>query len=379
MNADEFLRHVQGQLSKAQQSFDEIAQAQSEFQGAYVRFKGMHDKLLNELVDGRGGSLPEPLAVQAAARLPAEEQAVAARIKELDELWARRQGEADAKVAAMQAAAAGLRALNPQLNDREESVKAMIAFRQQRLNDLNAKVQKLGGGLGFVLRAGKIRDLDNERHKLVGRLEELNKQLAEVRQQWKEKHDAVAADQAEMKTEWASITVQAGSLKAERDALAADPAGQARRRAVLYVLDNLKELQGADDELKRMIDLNIQTDNYHAALGSVAGLLGVLKGIHEGLERFGGSVSAIAEEQSLHSAHLKALNLSLPPQVVAFEKVWEELLPKVRDEKECAAHPAEFVAAMRPFVEQRFTPAIIGGYFEALGKTIKAATSGWRG
>lgn len=379
MNADEFSRHIQSQTSKAQQAFDEIAQAQAEFQGLYVRFKAEHDALLNELAEELGSSLPEPLAAQAAARLPAEQQAVADRMKELDALSSTKEAEADAAIKAMQREAAALRALNPKLNDHEESLKAMIAFREQALTDLNAQVQKVAGGLGFVFRAGKIRDLDGARHKLVGKLEELNGQLAEVRGQWKEKRDAVEAGQAQARAGWSSLVVEAGALRAERDALAADPTGQARRRSVLFVLDNLKEMPGAEARLGRMIALNVQTDDYQAALGAVAGMLGVIKGIREGLERLGSSAAAVAQEQSLHSAHLKDLKLELPPQTLAFEGVWDELLPKVRDEKACAARPAEFAAAMRPFIDQRFSKETIGGYFDALGRTIKAATTGWRG
>ena len=280
----------------------------------------------------------------------------------------------------MQAEAAGLRALNPQLNDREESVKAMIAFRQQRLNDLNAQVQKLGGGLGFVLRAGKIRDLDNERHRLVGQLEELNKQLAEVRQQWKEKHEAVEADQAQVQTDWAGMTVEAGSLKAERDALAADPAGQARRRAVAV---RAGQPEGAAGR-RRRAEADDRPQHPDRRLPGRPGVRGRPAGRPQGHPRGAGALrrqrlghrrGAVAAQRVPEGAEAGRCRR----RSSAFEKVWEELLPKVRDEKALAAHPAEFVAAMRPFVEQRFTPEIIGGYFEALGKTIKTATAGWRG
>ncbi len=379
MKADEFLAYLNTQMGKLQQVYDEIGHVQGEYQGSYVTFRADHDRTLQALVDGRGDSLPDPLPAHIEARLPAERQTVAQMAEELNKQIAAKQAEADARIAAVQAGMAELRTLNPQLDQREEQLKAMIAFRTQALHDLNAQVGKLAGGLGFALHFGKIHGLDNDRHRLVGQLETLNEDLTKVRKEWQDKRDAFGASQAQEQAAWQGMMVEVGRLKAERDALTADPEAQARRRATLYVLDNLKGLTGADPELQKMIDLNVQTDDFRAALGAVAGLLGTVNGIRQGLERFGASVSALIDEQSRNSQYLPELKLEVPKEAAIFDQQWDELIACVRDEKALASHPVDFVRSTRPFVEEKLTKERIAAYFEALADTLKKATAGWKG
>ena len=110
------------------------------------------------------------------------------------------------------------------------------------------------------------------------------------------------------------------------------------------MLDNLKALPGADPELQKMVDLNIQTDDFQAALGAVAGLMGTVSGIRQGLERFGASVSALIEEQSRNSQYLPELKLDVPKEAAAFDRQWDELIACVRDEKALANHPGRLRA-----------------------------------
>jgi hypothetical protein len=379
MKADEFLGYLNAQMSRLQQTYDEIGHVQREYQGSYVTFRADHDRTLQTLADTRAGSLPDPLPAQVEERLPAERQALAQRVDELSKQIAAKQAEADARIAAVQASMAEIRALNPQLDQREEQLMAKIAFRTQALHDLNAQVSKLAGGIGFVLHFGKIHGLDNDRHRLVGQLETLNGDLVKVRKEWQEKHEAFTASQAKEQADWQAMMVEVGRLKAERDGLAVDPEAQARRRAVLYVLDNLKALPGAGPEWQQMVELNVQTDDFQAALGAVAGLMGTVGGIRQGLERLGASVSALIDERSRNSQYLPELKLEVPKEAAAFDQQWDELVVCVRDEKALAQNPTDFVRATRPFVEERLTKERIGVYFEALGGALKAATAGWKG
>lgn len=379
MKAEEFRQYLGAQLNKVQQAYDEIAEAQREFQGAYVRLQSDRDRVLQRVVDTRGDSLPEPLSELVEQRIPTEREVVSQRLQELERLMAEKQTAADGKVTAMQRSAAELRQLNPQLNEREESLKARIASRQQKLHDLNAQVKQASGGLGFVFRLREIRELDAARHRLVGQLETLDGELAQVRQQWKEKREAVEAEQAQTRTEWVQVMVELSALRAERAALMADEEGWARRQAIAQVLTSLKSAPDTDGGLRRLAELNVQTEAYQAALGAVASMLGVLKGIHEGLERFGASVSALVEEQSRHSQYLSLLNIELPADVTAMDRNWDDLIGRVRDEKALVTHPGDFVDAMRPYVNERLTKERITGYFEALSQTTKQATAGWKG
>ena len=63
----------------------------------------------------------------------------------------------------------------------------------------------------------------------------------------------------------------------------------------------------------------------------------------------------------------------------ALEKEWDELAATVRDDARLAAHPAEFVAAIRPSIDKDLTEANIKGMFESLGQALTRATRSWRG
>jgi hypothetical protein len=200
-----------------------------------------------------------------------------------------------------------------------------------------------------------------------------------VRKEWQEKHDASAASQAQEQAAWQGMMVEVGRLKAERDGLTADPEAQVRRRALLYVLDNLKSLPGADPELQKMAALNIQTDDFQSALGAVAGLMGTVNGVRQGLQGLAASVAALIDEQTRNSQYLPELKLDVPEEAAAFDRQWDELIACVRDEKVLAQHPTDFVRATRPFAEERLTKERIGAYFDALGGALKSATAGWKG
>ena len=122
MKADEFFKHLQEQMTQVQQAYDEIAHAQTEFQGAYLRFSGEREKLVASLVGSRLGKLPPALQARAEALIPEERKAVADGQVALNSAVAAAQKKADDSAAAMQKKQAELRAANPRLNEKEESL-----------------------------------------------------------------------------------------------------------------------------------------------------------------------------------------------------------------------------------------------------------------
>jgi hypothetical protein len=381
MKADEFFKHLQAQMSAVQQAYDEMAQAQTEFQGAYLRFSGEREQLVTSLVGARLGKLPPALQSRAETLMPDERKAVSDRQTALDAAVVAAQKKADDSAAAMQQKMAELRTANPQLNEREESLKAMIAFRAQSLHDLNAQVMKLGGGLGFLFRAGEIRKLDNERHNVAGQLTALSGELDGVRKGWQDLRGSAEAGMIVGQAEWAGLMAEVAAVRSDRDALAADPETLARRRACRRALEEMTDQHQApagDAELARLPTLNQQSADYQAALTAVNSMLAVLKGIHDGLDRFAASISALVDEQEKNSAYLNPLSLDFPAGAVALERLWPDLTPKVRDEKALATHPTDFVAAMRPYLDQRLTKEIIQAYFEAMGQSVTKATAAWK-
>jgi hypothetical protein len=315
------------------------------------------------------------------ARLPEEQQNITQQIADLAKQADELQAKTDELLALSQKATAQLREANPKLNEREETLKAEIAKQQQALADLNEQIRQVGKGLGFVLHAAKIHALDRDRFRLLGRLQQLGEDLKDVRQQWKDLSTSTAKKETDWQSEWRQRAEQLSQVRQQHDYLAENTPSEVQHRATFYVLDNLKTLPAGGEAalLQPMIDLNIQTDDFQAALGSVASILGILKGMDEGLQRLDLSVEKLIEEQQRHREFLSSLNMVVSDQVTGFGQVWDELAAKSKDEKALADHPADFVTAMQPLLAKRLSQEQITAYFNALGNSLKEATKGWRG
>ncbi len=384
-DAASFYNFLAGESKRIAGAFREVEQLQAEFQGAYTRFKTDHDKTLAALGEQvlaiDTDQLPPTVRAQIDARVPVERQTIAERLQVLDKsLLPDYQKKADDLLQRVQKDETERRSQNPKLNEREEALKAEGANWQKQLNDLNTQVGDRARGLGFIFNAGKIHALDGERQRAIGRLEVINSQLAKVREEWKDLRERTTKEEADWKTQWQTTMQQMGKLRQERDYLAQNVDTVARQRAVTFVLDNIKTPisdSALQASVNRMVDLNIQTDDFQAALGSVAGILGVMKGVDEGLKRIGESVKAIIAEQERNSQFLRPPKIEISDRAAAFSRVWDEIAAKAKDEKAVAAHPADFVAAMKPILEERLTKDRITDYFNSLGNGLQAAGRGW--
>ena len=69
----------------------------------------------------------------------------------------------------------------------------------------------------------------------------------------------------------------------------------------------------------------------------------------------------------------------VPDEVLAFHEQWDGLRQKVQDDRRLCAHPAEFVAAVQPVMEEDLSEANIKAAFEGLGQALKQATRRWKG
>jgi hypothetical protein len=274
--------------------------------------------------------------------------------------------------------------LNPQLDAREETLKAEKARLQSELEELNEEIRQKSRGLGVALHFLTITKADRRRHHVLGQLEAVNDSLHQVRLEWQQERDKVEEDQQRYQNRWQLESVAVARLQSELDQL--DDQGSreqlALQRAVRHVLDAIKEpspgpVAELNAELQEMVDLNIQTDAYHEGLASVGGLIGLLKGIDSGMAAIRKSIEGLYDEQKMHSAYLKALSFDLPRPVAAFHQQWPALSKQFADEEKIGQHPAEFSASVKPILEGHLAQAQIEAMFDELAKMIEGATSAW--
>lgn len=367
----------------------EVEEIQVGFNSAYVEFKANHDAQLARLTEAlftRLDGLGPELRALINERAVVERRLLVERRKELREkLIPQTQAEADAVLAQAQEQIQALRQLNPQLNEREEVYKAHKAALEAKLAELNAEISRRSRGLGFIIHFVSIAGLDRQRQRIIGQLEVLARNLREVREEWQARQQEFQAEQEALQGQWRQLSLRVAELKrelaylddeAQREALAV-------KRAIRYVLDNLKELVPCPADLKSgleaMIELNIKTDAYQEGLGMVGGLIALLDSVGKGMDSFKTSVEGLIGEQRMHGDFLPRLKVQLPDSVIAFHSQWDSLRVKVRDDARLCARPTEFLEAMQPIIERDLSDEAITGMFNDLSQALTEATKKWRG
>ena len=396
MNANQMLGYLDDQRQAIEALIAELDEVQVAFNAQYDDFKASHDKQLEDLA-GRiydrlrptstenHTAVPAELRTAIDERLPAELQAIQERRQKVrDEYLPQRQAAADSLLQQAQTELGKLRTLNPQLNDREEELKQEKAQLEARLAELNAGIAQKSRGLGVVRHFRWLFSADRERQRIIGQLEVINPALQKVRQEWEQKRDEVELNQAQFQRQWQLESIAVARLQSELDQLddEAHRESLARRRAITYAIDHRKAPARSPDPaldaaLQAMVALNIQTDDYHAGLASVGGMIGLLRGILSGLEAIRKSVEGIKHEQEMHSAYLPELDFRISDEVQAFNQQWPSLARLFEDEQTIGASPAEFTNAVEPVLDSSLSEAKIEVMFGSLGTSIEQATERW--
>lgn len=388
MNVDQVLRYLEQQEEAIEALIVQLDEIQVAFNAQFDQFKARHDDALDRLTDQiaeRPDAIHPDLQAAVEERLPVELQRIDERRQKVcTQYLPQRRKAADDLLHKAQAELAQLRDLNPQLDEREEALKKQKAALEAQLAELNEEIRQKSRGLGVVRHFLAITKADRERHRVLGKLEATNDSLYEVRRIWEQERQKTEELQKAYQEQWQLESMAVARLQAELDGLDDEAARDdlALRRAVRHVLDALKEPSPSPDpelhaRLQDMVDLNIQTDDYHAGLASVGGVIGLSGGVRSGLQALGQSIEGLKREQQMHKAYLKPLSFSLPPRVEAFHKQWPALAKRFADEKHIGAQPADFSASVQPLLDGPLSEASIEAMFGDLGKMIKKATAGW--
>ena len=380
--------YILGKVGQIQTVSEEMKEIQVGFNSKYVEWKAEHDATLERLVEvvlARMKEVGPDLKGRIEERVVEERRIVDERCQELrDTLIPQVQTEADDLVKEGRTVVEFVREENPRLDEREEQLKTKWAKLEGELTVLNERIRKLSGCLGVVFNFLKINKLDRQRQRVIGQMYEVRSQLRDVRQEWQETRQVADDEEDRLQSRWQELTREIAQMQGELDYLeeASNRENLALKRAVRHVIDNLKEsipCPAADikAELDGMVTLNIQTDDTQKGLGAASGLIALLDGIVEGMNRFAQSVAGLVQEQQMHSAYLKRLDVDVPDDVEAFHTQWEGLAQKVRDDGRLCENPAEFLDVVLPEFEDKLSEAAIKGTFESLGGALTAATSQW--
>ncbi len=388
MNSEQMITWVGEQRMLIDAVVDQLEEVQVAFNAQFDAFLSEHNATLDRLADlvfDRLDSVSGELRSAIDEQLGEERDRIEQRRNKIrDDYLPRREQAADSLLEIAQKELAQLRSLNPQLDEREEKLKAQKASLEARLEELNSTIHRESRGLGVVLRYISINRTDRERQRVIGRLEGINESLRDVRNIWQEESRKTEEVQDAYQQQWQLESMAVARLKAELDQLE-DPVQSAElalRRAVQHTLDRLDHVPAEQNpqlqnDLIRMVDLNARTDEYHVGLASVGGLIGLLRGIGSGMEAISKSLEGVRNEERMHSAYLRSLAYSLPPQVDRFHSQWSALAVQFASEEFIGNHPGEFSLQVKPLIEGPLSRTRIKDMFDALGAMITKATASW--
>ena len=389
MSLDQLDKFLNGARGKVDAVAKELHEVQVQFVSAHQVNQTMHDATLNDLSLRAAHDLPAlPPEIQQAIgeRRVLERETLEKRRQELlSQIVPKAEQIADDLLQRAQAVTNDMRSANPRLNAEEEKLKANLAQMQTELNQLNAEIKRRSGCLTVFINFFKINELDRQRQKLLGRMEENAKALKSVRDEWAKDKAQYTAQETELQKQWQQANVDAARAREELAQLSDDPQREelALRRALVVVFDHWETAIPSSspliDEINQMVHFNLQQNAYEEGLGKVAGLIALMGGVGQGLQSVDQSVDALLKEQAMHSAYLKPVNVNVDDGVIQFHQQWDGLRDKLKDEQALVQHPADFSALFDVEVKGPLAEANIKRMFDSLSSALTAATKGWKG
>jgi hypothetical protein len=384
LRLDEFYRYISDARRLVKAVFDEIEEIQYQFNDLHAqeleRWKeqiGACIQLVERDTDGLSAELTALVAAKRDEERRKLEDEIDALTKEVNALRQR----ADATLLQSQREIDALRSTNPELDAKEEKLKAGIAKIVDQLQAVDEQRRSLSlFPIGWLTNMGKRRRLGRRRQELQTRREALVRERDEVREEWVRRKKEAAETQAALQQRWQEASVSASEKQARLDYLSANLEDLGRRRGLEQTLITMVEPPPDGGQLGKalaaMVELNQSKDAYEQGLRTVAEVLGLLKGLHEGSNRFLQSVGKVYEEQRRYN--LKQLTIQLPGHVVEFMSAWRPFRELVKDEKYLGRHPLEFSSQVRDFTTQQLSDDKIESAFVAMGEALKQATDAWK-
>lgn len=292
----------------------------------------------------------------------------------------------EAETAALQARARELRdrlrTANPKLDAQEEQLKQDRVSLLAQIDTLDERITQGSKWFGTILRRGELRKLGRELAELDKRLDATEKALTSVRTRWSEQSTNTSEEDKDLAAKWSAIELRTARLRQDWAFLTDEREPEAERRALLGIIAGPATPPATGDAeadaLFAQVDaLDVRLEEQEAALATGAEMLGMLKGLGEGLDGFRKSVESLEAEQQAHS-ELPRLEIDVPDSAWAFHEVWPELSRYVVNEKQMAAYPGHFVTALRRLLDERLTAAGIEAMFTSMGSALSAAADRWK-
>jgi len=351
----------------------ELVEAQDHVETAVANAGSVADQRLADL----DPSIREPIEAQ----LPAMREAKTARKAELEQQIGdleKARGEIEQQDAHEMAQ---LAQDNPNLNEREEILKRKVAEAEAAVAQVETQLQQAGAGLGWLFSAGRITKLRKQHQAAATALYGLRERLSEVRNTWVQHRTNAQQQDQRLQQAWRLRTAEIAKLTQELDGLSSDFEGACRHAAIeawvraqeTYPSSGVAEL---DQALEQLVAWRGRLADCESGVVAVSEIMGLLKGVSEGLARMQTSIESVKQEQDMHS-ELSTLRIEPPAAFLQFHEIWDALLPTVQDEKRSIAHPKAFADIIHQVIGANLSNENIEAMFNLAGDTLAEATKQW--
>ncbi len=309
-----------------------------------------------------------------------EHQSLREEIAALETQIAEGKSRSDELLAAAQAETGKLRDANPQLNDREEEVKALAVRYQDEFARAYEEEEALqASALGWLTHAVHIGRLKRQQRDAKRRQQEALAKVRTLRQEWADDVRNAGDRQGELRQQWQEVEVQAAERQTRYAHLRENLEPLALQNALRRVLMELTTPPDVPGELgAQLADLsrrNVVRTTYEESLQVSAEFLGRTKGVTSGLEKFADSVAGVVREQQRYN--LTNVHVEVPQEALEVLGALADVAERFAAAEPWAAAPARVTELLGAYNRTRLSDERIKALFETMGEELNGATKSW--
>jgi DNA repair exonuclease SbcCD ATPase subunit len=302
------------------------------------------------------------------------------------------------------------RGRNRALDGQEEALKARNEQLLAAIADYNEQIRSLGGGFGFFVSLFRLRKLAKDKIRLDEEQADVAARIDALRARWTEEAKGYVDQEHTYRNEWLELETESAAHRTKRDYLVSARARIVVRSAleqVLYELAKEPAKTGRDGpkcprcstpnakanhfchicaqrlaadrpdlegSIHEMAELNHHFQRFSDGMRSCQEIIGLVRGLHSGVEAFKKSVVDVKSSETKHS--LSKLSIDVPGSSVAYGQQFDALAQSLAND--WSLHPAVLAERAHKLVTDVFTEDRIKAYFETMGEELSTqADSQW--
>ena len=273
-----------------------------------------------------------------------------------------------------------MRKQNPEIDEREEALKAQVVKYQDDYADAYEEIDRLShGAFGWLTNAGSLRAQKKRQKQARKQQEKALEKLRQVRQEWLTKVESAADTQSELREEWQTVGVRLAEAETRLEYLTSNTEKLGEQNAIKRILDEMTTSPQVDGELGEKLaafaQQNVLRKQYERGVSAAAEFTGYTRGVVKGVRTFDSSVAKVITEQKRYS--LSRVELVIQESAQEMLDIWYNVRSELSKNKGFSQHPADLADLLEPIIKTQLTNEKIADLFESMGKALNRGTAVW--